>query len=553
MRDVRAIVLIAVRVFDTPAGRSMNRSFLTGCCVMLTGACLPLSGRGEDAAPPPLPFRISPETTYATEPLTPTGLVDYVARLNLDFSRGVTPETNAAVLYWKAIGKNEEVLEDPEFVAPLIRGLGTDPFADEGPTFISLERIARTAGVDVNYSVGTILGTQYDIAMERPWKPHEAPLVYKWIYVNRKPLEIVHEATKRPHCQFPLLGTAQGDSMICMSFPEIQHFRELPRILSARTLLALGEHRPEDAMSDLLAMHRLARHSAQRGALTSVLVGIAVDSIAHEGDRQLANSESATAEQLIRYAKQLSELSALGDLQRGYQLERFAGLDLLQRLTSGELGLADDIGLLETFGVKFDSKVINRMMSRLFDHGVDWNEVMIGINHFYDRVQVACDRKEYALRYLALSELEDELAIRSRAASSPRTLVASVFATPQQRADLMTAMSLHTMAPALVQADEAVTRGKARTVLSQVGVAISAYRKANGEFPASLEALVPTYLPKLPHDPYTGQPCVYRIDDEGAIVYSLGKNLKDDGGKVQHWEDWENHDHVFRVTTNPTE
>jgi hypothetical protein len=527
----------------------MNRSFLVGCCLL---SALSPAGRGEDA----LPFRISPETTYVTEPLTPTGLVDYVAWLNRDLSRGITPETNAAVLYWQVMGKNEEILENPEFFERLKRALGTDPFANEGPTLIGLDRIARAAGVEVDYNDGSTLGTQYTLSMERPWKPHEAPLVYKWLFVNRKPLEIVHEATTRPSCYHPLLHTTDDETMFGLWFPAYTfQQRELARMLSARTLLALGENRPEDAMRDLLTMHRLARQSAKAGTLMQILVGIAIDAIAHEGDRQLANSEAVTAEQLIQYANQLSALPPVGDFQRSYQFDRFAGLDLIQRLASGQLAddeIADDISLLELLDVGTDPELANRLISLLFQHGVDWNQVMIGFNQFYDRVEAACGHEEYAQRYQTLSELADEIETRSRAVLSPRMLVASVFATPQQRADLMTTMSLHTMAPALVQADEAVTRGKARTVLSQMGVALSAYRKANGEFPASLEALVPDYLPKLPNDPYTGKPCVYRVDDAGALVYSLGRNLKDDGGKSLR-DDYDNHDHPFRVTTNPTE
>ncbi|HSG73026.1 MAG TPA: hypothetical protein VLA12_21615 [Planctomycetaceae bacterium] len=530
----------------------MNRSFLTGCCVILTGACLSSPGWGEDTAPPPLPFRISPETTYVTEPLTPTGLVNYVAWLNRDLSQGVTPETNAAVLYWKAIGKNEGILEDPEFVARLIRGLGTDPFADEGPTFIGLDRIARAAGVEVDFNEESTLGSQYNLAMERPWKPHEAPLVYKWLYVNKEPLETVLQGTKRPHYYRPLFGTVDNDTMFGLRFPEIQPFRELARMLSARTLLALGEHRPEDAMRDLLAMHRLARHSARGGTLMSVLVGIAVDSIAHEGDKQLSNSEAVTAGQLVRYAKQLSELSPWGDLQRSYQFERFAGLDLIQRLASqqfpGDDGDDDPTGLLELFGVETDSEVVNQLISLLFQHGVDWNQVMIGFNEHHDRLQGILNQIDYAERFQELSDLAEELETRSHAVSSHRTLVASLFATPQQRAEVLTAMLIYALSPALRQADEAGNRGNAKSVVSQVGVALAAYQKANGEFPASLEALVPDYLPKLPNDPYIGKPCVYRVDDEGAIVYSLGRNLKDDGGKSLR-DDYDNHDHPFRVTT----
>ena len=50
---------------------------------------------------------ISKETTYLTGPLRKDGSVDYLKALNQQFSKGVTPDNNAAVLYWKAMGPGE--------------------------------------------------------------------------------------------------------------------------------------------------------------------------------------------------------------------------------------------------------------------------------------------------------------------------------------------------------------------------------------------------------------------------------------------------------------
>ena len=55
----------------------------------------------------PVPLVISKETTYITEPLRSDGTPDYVAALNQRLSKGVTPENNAAVLFWKAAGRGQ--------------------------------------------------------------------------------------------------------------------------------------------------------------------------------------------------------------------------------------------------------------------------------------------------------------------------------------------------------------------------------------------------------------------------------------------------------------
>ncbi|HLJ57486.1 MAG TPA: hypothetical protein VKT77_20780 [Chthonomonadaceae bacterium] len=36
--------------------------------------------------------------------------------------------------------------------------------------------------------------------------------------------------------------------------------------------------------------------------------------------------------------------------------------------------------------------------------------------------------------------------------------------------------------------------------------------------------------PTPPHDPFTSQPLHYRRDGQGFVLYSVGQDLKDDGG-----------------------
>jgi hypothetical protein len=47
-----------------------------------------------------------------------------------------------------------------------------------------------------------------------------------------------------------------------------------------------------------------------------------------------------------------------------------------------------------------------------------------------------------------------------------------------------------------------------RLVMSEL--ALRLYRQERGEFPKSLESLVPQFLPAVPIDPFSGKPLVYR-------------------------------------------
>lgn len=63
---------------------------------------------------------------------------------------------------------------------------------------------------------------------------------------------------------------------------------------------------------------------------------------------------------------------------------------------------------------------------------------------------------------------------------------------------------------------------------TQVLVALRLYKTKRGELPASLEALVPDFLPSIPIDDLDGKPL--RYSPQAGIVYSVGDNMIDDGG-----------------------
>jgi hypothetical protein len=63
-------------------------------------------------------------------------------------------------------------------------------------------------------------------------------------------------------------------------------------------------------------------------------------------------------------------------------------------------------------------------------------------------------------------------------------------------------------------------------------IAVERYRRAHaGQMPASLATLVPSLLPAVPIDPFSGEPIVYRALADGYVVYSLDINRIDNGGQ----------------------
>ena len=67
--------------------------------------------------------------------------------------------------------------------------------------------------------------------------------------------------------------------------------------------------------------------------------------------------------------------------------------------------------------------------------------------------------------------------------------------------------------------------------------AIRRYQLENDKLPDGLSVLVPTYLPKLPEDPFDGfKPLKYEKHDKGWVIYSVGPDRKDDHGRLEYEE-----------------
>jgi hypothetical protein len=62
-------------------------------------------------------------------------------------------------------------------------------------------------------------------------------------------------------------------------------------------------------------------------------------------------------------------------------------------------------------------------------------------------------------------------------------------------------------------------------------LALRCYQSEQGRAPASLDQLVPSYLQHVPIDPFRNSPLIYRLKGTNWLLYSVGEDGVDDGGK----------------------
>jgi hypothetical protein len=108
------------------------------------------------------------------------------------------------------------------------------------------------------------------------------------------------------------------------------------------------------------------------------------------------------------------------------------------------------------------------------------------------------------------------------------------------------------MTASLGAMQDAEFRARAHLAGTQMLVAFKKYQLAHGELPKSLDdAAAESELKKVPLDPYSGQPLKYALVDNKPTIYSVGKDLQDDGGQVDWRSSTQPGDFLF-VLTAPT-
>jgi hypothetical protein len=91
---------------------------------------------------------------------------------------------------------------------------------------------------------------------------------------------------------------------------------------------------------------------------------------------------------------------------------------------------------------------------------------------------------------------------------------------------------LGTLVPAVRRVIEIGNRVSVDVGAALTMIAIFRYNGDTGRYPQNLNQLVSAgYLKQLPIDAYSDKPLVYKKTEDNFILYSIGPNFVDDGGK----------------------
>lgn len=101
----------------------------------------------------------------------------------------------------------------------------------------------------------------------------------------------------------------------------------------------------------------------------------------------------------------------------------------------------------------------------------------------------------------------------------------------------------HLLVPALSGAIKRASEADAHHLLACTALAVEKYRARTGKLPARLDELAPSYLDAIPKDPFDGKPLRMAVSQGGILLYSIGPDLKDEGGAP-----WDDEKHTGNIT-----
>ncbi len=383
----------------------------------------------------------------------------------------------------------------------------------------------------------------FDYAMRTAWPAGQTALAdYLKHPDNRRAVELVRTAVAMDRCQMPYFGDP-SDSIIGVLLPNLSHFRFLSKMLvvDARRLEAEGNC-PE-AIKNLLAVMSMGEHIGQGHTLIEGLVGIAVWAVADRALVDMILRRPLSLSQLRMLQKELDRRAPrLPTAERGLHGERQFGPAIVDELISRPLRFFTNLGaVIGATGDDLDGFFMPVDPITIPEDGWGRLEVRIGklifpdraikrhMLGYYDRID---DRIATGMYQDAWEDFDDEKYIRE---NIPAWDVVS-----------------RVMLPSLSAVSRLGERSKVSLAATRAIIAIRTHTLKNeNEPPSSLHELAEKLPTNAVVDPFSGDLLVYRRTAEGWVLYSVGPNFVDDGGR--EGDRWLDLDIVYQCPPDPIE
>ena len=327
-------------------------------------------------------------------------------------------------------------------------------------------------------------------------------------------------------------ATIEDRWIISTLLPNLQQLRSAASVLAADARRAVIDGDGKTALANVEALFGVSRHAQETPFLVNLLVASAAQQIALAAVREVATAQPALwSESQLRDLAHLVAASRV-DWRRGYEGERAGFYDTMQRFYTDD---GDGDGRL-AFRVSR-----NRNVFGMLDEAIGptphpdsmWSHDSLAMLALPAANLTIASRKEMTDAYesfinFAMLKIDTPLWKQQSLPPPDEGLLS-------EQAGLLNKyryLFVRLLVPAYdtLRNRIATSDGQRDGVL--VGIALEMYHRQNGSWPASLDELAPRWLPAVPVDRITGEPLGYKLVDDRPVVYSIGVDRDDDGGRV---------------------
>ena len=447
---------------------------------------------------PSPPLKIPNEIDGEPLPLRADGSSD-LEQYILDRGRaGVTPETNAAIPFLRAVWPMPlREMKDIQRWDAVTQAMGAQtPRAASMP---AIQSVLETYQMD-----------KLNLHQTIPWNAKDDPQLAAAVEADRGRLELLIEASSRSGYWLPSWSLLNGrpDSAAAILLPHIGSTRWASRWMHSAAMLELGQPDPAAAWKYLHTSFRLASLFSREPYLIGKLVAASNARVAFFATRRL-----------------------LAEPQLPPQLLEAMAADLAQ--------LDLNLGLWE--GIRFESRVFLRDIVANEDFWAEYRDFTGPSNQRpdvqfvwgtrLDRNRIF-DRAEEALRAAAaIGELptrrEQSQAIESwkqRYADSTDHAWFTLLTSSAAREELIADWILEAVFPhGSLQLSEVEDLALTSLDLLRVSVALRRHAADQGRYPQTLEELTPRYRSDVPSDRMSSGPLGYAVESGGGcVLWSVG-------------------------------
>ena len=350
----------------------------------------------------------------------------------------------------------------------------------------------------------------YDGAMSRIFTEDEFPMSADWMKESTGLAEKLIEISKRPQSYNPLVRMNDDDAMYEAALPYVQSIREVARYFCVRGRWHFGRGEYDEAMECAFTSQRIGTTMrSNSGCVVEDLVGIAIQGIAtHDIMTYLGHLEKEKdAAWILARQKEFRTICEQGKKRPQVPIwfieERFEALSVIAKTAFNPALMEEYFGNEGIFGQEGQDFITFFKKCYDPDYDYDWDKVLSLVNLSWE------DKEDFMLipdtmrRAKAFDRLWDRISEKAH-------FIKDMAITSETDRNRLLADFFHcTMSPYMSNVFYASSRIECLEQMTDVGFSVAAYRSDHGQFPETLDALVPKYLDCVPVSLYTNKPLRY--------------------------------------------